>query len=173
MRKYIYVLCAILICFVGYSAFRIESSDAKELHSPSSLTVAEIHSFSNTKNTLYDKYLSDFNFCQPITISDNNNSAPKGNENITTQEFSTPINKLNIQEVGKSNILLFSKKNLSGIPLNKTTLKDTNILVLKELGTSTKFDFSIYNTNDLINNIKKPMISGEIQNNKVLNVVYN
>lgn len=165
MKKLTIILCAILICFIGYSAFRIHSADANELQGFSWTTSTEGYNLTNIQNTLYDKYLSVFNYCQPIEIS---NSI-----NFKAKDFSTSIDKLNIKKVNKSNILLYSRKNLNDISSNKDILKDTNILVLKEIGTSPKFNFYIYDGNDLLHNITKPMISGEIQNNQILDAVYN
>lgn len=168
MRKYLIVLCGIFVCFIGYSAFRIESSDAKEIHSTTTATI-QMNEFANTKNIIYDKFLSTFPYCQPIKITDDS----KDNKTSINEKLSLSLSKLDIQKVDKSNVLLYSKKNLSKIALNETTLKDTNIVVLKEIGNSNEFNFYIYNTNSLINNTKEPAISGQVQNNKIFNVTYN
>ncbi|WP_297632193.1 hypothetical protein [uncultured Clostridium sp.] len=169
MRKYLIVLCGIFICFIGYSAFRIESSDAKELHSTTATATVQMNDFTNTKNIIYDKFFSTFPYCQPIQITDNS----KDSNTDINKMLLLPINKLTIQKVDKSDVLLYSKKNLSKVALNKTTLKDSNIVVLKEIGNSNEFNFYIYNTNSLINNTKGPAISGQVQNNKIFNVTYN
>lgn len=169
MRKYLIVLCGIFICFIGYSAFRIESSDANEFHSTTAIATIQKNDFTNTKNIIYDKFLSTFPYCQPIKITDNS----KNDKTAINEKLLLPISKLDIQKVDQSDILLYSKKNLSKVTLNGTTLKDTNIVVLKEIGNSNEFNFYIYNTNSLINNTKGPAISGQVQNNKIFNVTYN